>query len=89
MISKMTKKQALVTLKDALYNTHERSGASAEYAKGIVVGSTSGLMATGLSFSDAIILIAEHLPNGYRAYTIPDNWLINIRAHIPPKNAKK
>jgi hypothetical protein len=40
-------------VKDALYNCHPQS-ASREYAKGVLVGLVSGLMASGLTFENSI-----------------------------------
>lgn len=40
-------------IKDALYNCHPQS-ASREYAKGVLVGLVSGLMAQNVTFENAI-----------------------------------
>ena len=64
-----------VLLKDSLYNTHEKSGAPIEYARGIVVGIASTLMVTkNISLFDALDIIKRHLPEGYRKESFPDSW---------------
>ncbi len=62
-------------LKDALYNTHEKSGASVDYAQGVIVGAVSTLMACkNLSFEEAWRIVYNHLPVDYRKDSIPEAW---------------
>lgn len=61
-------------LKDALYNTHRGSGASKDYAMGLVVGIVSALMAMGYDYSESIKIVARLLPRGYRIAAIPECW---------------
>ncbi len=63
-------------LKDALYNTHIRSGASVDYGRGIVVGTVAALMATGhFPFMDALDIVSRNLPKDYRIECMPESWL--------------
>jgi hypothetical protein len=64
----------VTTLRDALYNTHEDSGSSADYGRAIVVGTVAGMMAAGQSFEDAWALMSKSLPKGFRRECIPPNW---------------
>jgi hypothetical protein len=71
-----------VTLKDALYNVHEDSGASAAYAKGLVVGAVAALMAaTGKSYNEVLPLVVANLPEGILQHRLPDALRGDIVAH--------
>lgn len=60
-------------LKDALYNVHTDSGASADYSRGLVVGVVSTIMAMeGVSFETAVSIVRCHLPRGYRPERLPE-----------------
>lgn len=61
-------------LRDALYNTHPESGASVEYAQGIVVGVVSGMMAHGQKWQDAWATMYKALPKGFRLDCLPYSW---------------
>jgi len=62
-------------IKNALYNTHAKSGASVEYGQGLVVGVMSTLMATeGYGFNKTLAYIVTLLPEGYRVECIPKPW---------------
>jgi hypothetical protein len=66
-----------VKLADVLYNMHDKSGATDDYRKGVLVGVVSALVATGLDFNQAITQVAFHMPDvGSRLYsgTVPDSW---------------
>ncbi len=64
-----------VLLKDTLYNTHERSGASVDYGKGCVVGVAATLMAArGILLADALVVIKRNLPEGWRVDCMPESW---------------
>lgn len=61
-------------LKDALYNTCEKSGASVDYGKGVVVGIVSALMGEGHSFKVAWQITSCSLPKDWRIECIPEKW---------------
>lgn len=68
-------------LADALYNVHTSSGASDDYAKGLVVGAMSALMAeSGADFREIIPVIVEHLPISFRPDRLPEAWRADIVA---------
>ena len=72
---KLLKKQ--VVLKDTMYNFHPTSGASDEYCKGLLVGVVGALMATGMSWNDAIAHAAINMPDGARMQentSVPFSW---------------
>mgnify|MGYP000509961470 CR=1 FL=1 len=56
---------------EALYLTAPRTGASVDYAKGVVVGVIACLIGLGMPPEKALKLIAELLPNNYRKEAIP------------------
>jgi hypothetical protein len=66
-------------IKDALYNTHQDSGAAESYGQGIVIGIVSVLMAAGVSFAGAMNTISDNLPSGYRVTCIPPEWRDHLR----------
>lgn len=59
-------------LRDALYNLAPKSGAGPDYCKGLVVGIVAGLMATGVSYGAAVLIVRDALPDVYRNDCIPD-----------------
>ncbi len=62
-------------IKDALYNLREDSGASVEYARGILVGVMSALIAyNGSNFSDAAHTVKGCMPQDYRQECLPETW---------------
>ena len=64
-----------VILKDALHNVCAESGASDDYSRGLVVGVVSALMAaTGMSYNDVVLIVANHLPYPFDPIRIPTNW---------------
>jgi len=70
-------------LKDALYNLAPRSGASLDYCTGLVVGVVSTLMAEGMSFGDAIVLVALHMPHGEGTrLAVPDCWQEDLKMEL-------
>jgi len=64
-----------VRIKDALYNLDEDSGASVEYAKGIILGVFSSFVALGWQAKSIMKKIIPCLPNGLRIRAIPPSWL--------------
>lgn len=70
-----------VMLRDALYNMDYHSGASEDYAKGLVVGVVSTLMAEGFSFEEAIDTVAQYMPNTKTTrLTVPPSWAYKLSA---------
>lgn len=63
---------------DAVYYAHPTSGASADNAKGVIIGMVSGLMACGLTYADAIGLVSKSLPHDYRDESLPAAWAHDI-----------
>lgn len=63
-----------VILKDVLHNLHPRSGATPEYARGILVGVVATLMATGKSFEQASALAWQLMPLEIMPGSVPDSW---------------
>lgn len=64
-----------VLLRDTLYNTHERSGASTDYGRGIVVGVAAALMAArDIPLMDALDIIDRNLPTDWRKDCMPESW---------------
>ena len=71
-------------LADALYNTNKHSGASIDYARGIVVGCVSALMSTGLSFKESWRIVSCNLPKNleWRVEAVPESWLDELNIDI-------
>jgi len=62
-------------LADALYNLCVRSGASDDYAKGLVVGAMSALMAeTGKDYGELVPILAELMPARFDPIRLPGAW---------------
>ena len=60
---------------DALYLTAPRTGASVDYARGVVVGTIVYLIFWfNMSSKEAFKLIAELLPDNYRKEAIPRSF---------------
>ncbi len=78
-------------LGDALHNVHTSSGASDDYAKGIVIGALSALMAeSGADFREIFPVIVEHLPVSFRPDRLPEAWRADIVAEKERQiNAKR
>lgn len=65
-----------VRIKDALNVCGDRTGASNDYCRGIIVGVVSALMASGLSFDKAFELVRSHIPDNTRGAAIfPASWI--------------
>lgn len=73
-----------VALKDAVHNVSSSSGASEEYARGIVVGAVSALMATGMDWRMAITQIALNWPEDRYVprNVLPPTWVDAFRAEL-------
>jgi len=61
-------------IRDCLYNTLEKSGASVEYVKGMLLGMLSILVAGEWTFEEASMFLKERLPSGYREDCFPEAW---------------
>lgn len=61
-------------MKDALQNLAPGMGSDANYARGILVGIVSGLMATGCTFNTAVRYVRENLPRRIMLNTFPASW---------------
>lgn len=70
-------------IRDALYNTSNQSGSSPEYAKGVVLGVVSTLMAAGCDYDTAIKFVSRHLPHGVTNDRVPKDWLVDLEM-MPP-----
>lgn len=64
----------MILLKDALFNTVERSGATVDYARGVVVGVVSGLMSSGVSFNASLAVVKANMPDDAREGIMPPTW---------------
>jgi len=69
-----TLKVDTIMVKDALYNLHPDSGSSEEYAKGILVGVMSGLVAVGIEFDTAWNICRHNLPEKVMPNVFPKSW---------------
>lgn len=56
---------------DCVANGDSDSGASVDYARGVIVGLTAGLMAAGLKFDEAMFGIAESMSAKFRPEALP------------------
>ena len=66
-------------LRDALYNLTARSGASADYCKGLVVGVVAALMAeSGRPYSAVVRDVRALLPVGFRADCLPEAFSADL-----------
>jgi hypothetical protein len=63
-----------VMVKDALYNLHPNSGSSKEYAKAILVGVMSGLVASGIEFDTAWRICKNCFPEKVMPNVFPESW---------------
>ena len=62
----------IALLADALYNVKPNTGGSDDYARGLVVGAVSALMAaTGKDFEAVVPVIAENLPATFDPGRLP------------------
>jgi hypothetical protein len=64
-----------VRVKEALHNLSEKSGATTEYAKGLLVGVVSTLMALGYDFQNAFKECWTRFPSDFRIKAIPPEWI--------------
>ena len=74
-----------VRLKDAMANFSPRSGASDEYCKGLIVGVVSALMATGMTWRNAIAHAANSMPSDARMQngaSVPESWVGSLHAEF-------
>lgn len=72
----MKRLKNVIMLVDCLCNFSPTSGASDDYNRGLVIGMVSGLMATGMSFDEALEQTAKACPNTYisRLDLLPESW---------------
>jgi hypothetical protein len=70
----MTAGYVTTLLRDVLYNASIHSGSSRTYAKGVIVGVTTTLMANGYSWEAAFELVKANLPNDCLEGVIPESW---------------
>lgn len=81
------KPHAETILRDALYNMDHHSGASEDYAKGLVVGVVSTLMAEGFSFTEALDTVAQYMPNTKTTrLTVPPSWEYKLSTCLLSRN---
>jgi hypothetical protein len=59
-------------IKETLYLLTPESGASVDYAKGMLVGLSAGIMACNREFS--LLDLKPFLPRGFRHDAIPETW---------------
>lgn len=81
-MTKITKRNML---KDSMYNLSADSGATDEYARGALVGAVSALMATGMSYHQALEAVVKCFPADYREQCIPSHWLSDVKAVLAGK----
>jgi len=62
-------------ISDALHNLSETSGASTEYAKGVLIGVVAALMAFGMEFKDAFSECMKRFPVDFRIKSVPSAWV--------------
>ncbi len=75
----------IITLKNAIHNVVERSGATTDYCQGLIVGVVSGLMAHGLQFRHALALVAIAWPAAEynpRLDCLPESWRADFAAEL-------
>lgn len=65
-------------IRDAIANTFADSGASDDYAQGVVVGVASAIMACGYSFSKAMELIRAGMSENPNPNRFPAAWHENL-----------
>lgn len=64
-----------ITLKDTLQNCARDSGATDDYAQGVVLGVVAGLMAAGtMNFNQAMSWVKPNLPANLRDNWCPPAW---------------
>jgi hypothetical protein len=65
-------------IRDACYSTSAHSGASIEYAEGVLLGLVAALMdchpSTAGSFDKSWAIVKAHLPADYRKKCVPEPW---------------
>ena len=75
-------------VKDAVYYLHERSGASDEKARGVIIGLVSGLMASGRSFEEALKIVGQAISeskekDSFRINLMfPDSWVGELKKNL-------
>lgn len=71
-----------VVLKDTLFNCSKQCTSSERcsmtYAKGILVGVVSTVMASGMPFEEACELIQKFLPADFDHSCVPESWQRNF-----------
>jgi len=62
-------------IKDGLYNLSPDSISTDHYARGLLVGMVTGIMATtGMHFGEALQLCKENFPEKVKTNCIPTGW---------------
>lgn len=77
-------------LRDAITNFWVQSGADDTYCKGLLVGVVSTLMATGMTFEEALHCAAQYWPADTRLLTeanVPESWLSTLNRIMEKPNA--
>jgi hypothetical protein len=76
-----------VLIADALHNMSPDAGATPEYARGVLVGAVSALMAVGMSFDRALHLCSLQAPRVIMPMTVPPSWLKGFDIKAKPAAA--
>ena len=69
------------TLVNVLHNLHHAEGSGTDYARGLLVGIITGLMATGMKWADAAAMCSRDMPRCIKAGTIPQSWIGAFGVH--------
>lgn len=71
-------------LRDALENMNPATKSDPQYAKGILLGVISTLMAQGKDFDEAAAIAKEHMPAAFYPESVPPCWMETIPTPEPP-----
>ena len=65
----------MLPLKDALYCLHPESGADPAFARGVLIGAVAAVLERrGRTFSDALELVGDYLPDQVHPQAVPTGW---------------
>jgi hypothetical protein len=74
MKEKMPRLVDTTILSDALHNMSANEARNEEYARAILVGCVSALMACGIEFPRALKLCSEIAPRFVQPNSVPESW---------------
>jgi len=81
-MSKLSPNGVRIVRDQLYYLSADYSTCPLERRRGVITGLVSGLMAGGMSFQQAIEVVAAHMPIDYVRESIPEAWRDDLDAAI-------